>query len=262
MRLDLVIIDGQNDFLGSGNEPWNLAKRRGVLYVQNADQEALNVATMIRRLGTRIRKIIATLDSHHRNNCSHNISWVGRDGNPPPPFTIVTNADVRDHTWVPSLPFGVWEGKKVPSYEWAVNYTAALAKHGRNPLCLWPPHCQIGRWGQNVYGPLADAYDFWTDQNHCWIEFCTKGSWQFTEHYSAIVADVPDPAIIQTQMNADFIRNMTDADKVVWMGLGGIALLEVDGLGCRELLRCRSEPAAGEVHIPLPTAAQRSFPPM
>ena len=205
----------------SGNEPCNLERRRGTLCVQDADQEALNLAAMIRRLGVTIRKIHATLDSHHRNDCSHNIAWVGRDGSVPPPFTIVSNADVRAHRWVPVLPFGVWEGKKVPPYEWAVNYTAALEKVGRNPLCLWPVHCQIGRWGQNVYGPLADAFDAWTDQTHRWIEFWTKGSWQFSEHYSAIVADVPDPAIIQTRMNAEFIRNMVEADMVAWSGWPG-----------------------------------------
>lgn len=220
-RIDLVIIDGQNDFLASGNESWNSMKHGGALYVQNGDQEALNVAALIKRLGAKVSKIHATMDSHHRNDCSHNVSWVGQDGSPPPPFTAVSNADVRAHRWIPTFPFGVWEGKLVPACDWAINYTKALEKIGRNQLCLWPVHCQIGRWGQNVYEPLAEAYDNWTDQTHRWVDFWTKGSWQFTEHYSAITADVPDPAIYQTQLNDAFIRNMADADLVAWSGWPG-----------------------------------------
>src|SRR5574343_1588442 len=123
-RVDLFIVDGQNDFLHPN----------GALYVKNADQEAIKLANMIQRLGKRLSKLHETLDSHHFNDCSHNIAWKGENGNPPPAFTIVTNEDVKNHKWVPKFSIGVWEGKVIPSYQWALNYTEALEKQGRCPL--------------------------------------------------------------------------------------------------------------------------------
>jgi nicotinamidase/pyrazinamidase len=218
MRLDLVVIDGQNDFLASGNEPEG---RRGALYVTNADKEAVLVANLIDRLGTKIAKIHSTLDSHHKNDSNHHIMWKGSDGSIAPPFTIVSYDDVKNQRWVPIMPFGVWEGKTIPSVEWAMKYTDALSKRGRNPLCLWPVHCEIGKWGSCVYSPLMEAYDRWCDETHRWIDYVTKGTWPWSEHYSALIADVPDPTRPETQMNTPLVKDVADADIVVWTGWAG-----------------------------------------
>jgi nicotinamidase-related amidase len=221
MRLDLIVVDGQNDFLATGLEPWNLAKRRGALYVEKSDVEANLVADFVRRMGTKLFKIHATKDNHHRNDGSHNVAWKGPDGRCPDPFTLVSHDDVKVQKWVPRLPFGIWEGKQISSYQWALNYTDALEKRGRNQLCLWPVHCQIATWGACTYQPLLDSYDYWCDETGRWIDYWVKGTWQWTEHYSALVADVPDPTIPQTQMNANFIKNMMDTDVAIWTGWAG-----------------------------------------
>ena len=39
-----------------------------------------------------------------------------------------------------------------------------------------------------------------------------------TEHYSAIVADVPDPSDPSTQMNVDFLNTVNEADIVLLAG--------------------------------------------
>lgn len=224
-RVDLFVIDGQNDFCASGKEAEG---RRGALHVENADVEAQNVADMIARLadpkvpsGHKISKIHATLDSHHRNDGSHNASWKGPDGNSPPPFTIVTHDDVVQQKWVPRFNIGVWEGKVLPSYQWAMKYTKALETNGRSPLCLWPVHCQIGTWGNCIYEPLREAYDNWCAITSGWINFITKGEWVWTEHYSGLKADVPDPTVPRTQMNSEVVQDALKADIVVWSGWAG-----------------------------------------
>jgi nicotinamidase/pyrazinamidase len=222
MRIDCIIIDGENDFLASGKEPWNTEKRMGSLYVAGADQEALTVASLIDHLALPEVKLHATLDAHHLNDCAHNTSWKGPDGTSPPPFTMVTHDDVVKQRWVPVLAAGVWEGDShISAYQWALNYTKALEVRGRNPLILWPPHCVIGEWGSCVYQPLADAYRRWCEKTHRWISYITKGQWPWTEHYSAIVADVPDSTRPETQLNTDLIRNVNEAELVVWTGWAG-----------------------------------------
>lgn len=225
-RIDLFVIDGQNDFCASGNEPDGYptpagGKQRGALFVEGADKEAALVGGMISRLQGRIAKIHATLDSHHRNDGSHNISWKGPDGASPPPFTIVTHQDVADQKWVPRFSIGLWEGKAIPSLQWALKYTKALETSGRCPLCLWPPHCQIGTWGQGIYHPLQKAYDEWCAATNQWIDFISKGHWPWTEHYSGLRADVPDPTRPETQMNVAVVQDAFEADQIAWTGWAG-----------------------------------------
>lgn len=225
-RLDLFVVDGLNDFCASGTEPLDWpwpsgGRRRGSLFVEGADKEAVNVAEMIKRLGTRIYTIHAMIDSHHRNDGSHNIAWKDSQGNSPPPFTIVTHADVLAQKYVPRFPVGIWEGKRITSLQWALNYTKALEDKGRNPLCLWPVHCEIGTWGQCFYHPLREAFDDWTKETCQWINFVSKGSWVWTEHYSGIRADVPDPTRPETQLNTDLINSAAQADIIAWTGWAG-----------------------------------------
>lgn len=232
-RIDLFVVDGQNDFCASGEEPadWPRAMaghRRGALFIEGADSEAVAVANMIRRLkdnkppsGHRITKIHASLDSHHRNDGSHNIAWKGPDGAPPPPFTIVWHDDVKCRRWVPRFSIGIWQGKAVASFDWALKYTEALESGGRSPLCLWPVHCEIQTLGCCVYHPLQIAYDDWCETTNGWIDWIIKGQWPWSEHYSALRADVPDSTRPETLLNVELLQDMQDADVIAWAGRAG-----------------------------------------
>lgn len=233
MRIDLFVIDGQNDFCASGQEPddWPTApngKRAGTMCVPGADKEAQKVADMIDRLhnndsprGHKIAKIHATLDSHHPNDSSHNIVWKTKDGNPPPPFTVVTHQDVKDQKYVPQFTKAVWKGELIPSLEWALKQTEALEKEGRCPLTLWPVHCPIGEWGSMAYYPLQLSYRRWTDKTMGYINWITKGQWPFTEHYSGLRAEIIDPTRPETQFNTEVTEDIGNSDMVIWAGWAG-----------------------------------------
>jgi nicotinamidase/pyrazinamidase len=233
-RVDLFVIDGQNDFCASGNEPKDYPMpaggkhRPGALCVSGADEEAQAVAQMIDELESPkspsrhlISKIHATLDSHHRNDCAHNTVWRDANGNVVPPFTIISHDDIKAHKYRPALALGFWEGKAISAMDWALRYTKSLADRGRNPLCLWPPHCEIQGWGASIYYPLQEAYQRWATTTHGWVDYITKGQWPFTEHYSAMVADVPDSTRPETQMNAAVVNDAFGADLIVWCGWAG-----------------------------------------
>lgn len=226
MRVDLFVIDGQNDFLASGNEPadwpWPQGgRRRGSLCVDKADGEALNVAEFIRSKAKGIHRIHATLDCHHLLDCSHNTAWKKQDGSSPDPFTLVRVEDVESQTYVPRFQRAMWNGKLIPSVQWAQLYTKALRDGGRCELTLWPEHCVIQTWGASVYHPLQLAYNDWCREHGSWIDFITKGQYPFTEHYSAMKADVPDPTRPETQINAGVIHDAFQADLVIWTGWAG-----------------------------------------
>lgn len=228
-RVALFVIDGQNDFCHSGNEPndWPQppqGQRPGALYVDGADKEAEKVASLIDALSAsklEFPDLFASLDSHHLNDGSHNTAWKDRTGDNPPPFTIVTNNDVKEHKYLPRFENAQWQGQVVPSYEWALNYTEALEKEARAPLCLWPPHCLIGTWGQSTYYPLQQAYDRWAQVSNRWVRWISKGEFPFGEHYSALRADIPDPKRPDTQMQTQIVQLAFRADVILWTGWAG-----------------------------------------
>jgi len=212
LKIALVVIDGENDFC----DP------KGTLFVQNADKEVELVANMIRRLkddkspiGHRLVQIHATVDTHHRNDIAHPQFWKDQNGNHPNPFTIISVDDVKNQVWRPCV-VGF-------SQKDAVEYVEKLAQRGRNPLCIWPIHCEISTWGSNIHPTLKAAYDVWTDSTRAWISYWNKGEYQFSEHYSAIQADVisDKPGAQGTKLNLNFLNALNGMDKIVWCGWAG-----------------------------------------
>jgi len=198
-RIDLLIIDPQNDF----------CRPDGALTVSGADKDMERLAVFIDRVGGKLYDIHVTLDSHRLVDISHPIFWVDTNGNPPNPFTIISYDDVRN---------GVWKAKN-PGYQAkATNYVKNLNDNKRYPLCIWPPHCLIGGSGHNIFPPIFDALLDWEERNFANVDFVTKGSNPFTEHYSGVQADVPDPSDPDTQLNTNLISTLEEADIIVLSG--------------------------------------------
>lgn len=211
-RIDLLIIDPQNDFcneklVDSGGK----IVEQGALYVPGAEDDMTRLAAMIDRIGSHLYDIHVTMDSHRLVDISHPIFWVDGEGNNPPPFTIITPEDVRK---------GVWKANYLGYQKKATEYVNTLAKNARYDLCIWPPHCLIGYWGHNYFPAIGEALLQWEKENFSNVDVVTKGSNPFTEHYSGVQADVPDPNDPSTQLNTRLINTLEDADIIL---LGGEA---------------------------------------
>lgn len=199
MKLHIITIDPQNDFC----DP------KGSLYVGGADKDMQRLAAMITRLGDRIEDIHVTLDTHHLVDIAHPIFWMDSNGNHPNPFTIISLDDVMGGKWTTTKPVFMPR---------AVDYVKQLAKNGRYPLCIWPPHCLIGSWGHNVVPELWKVLKEWEDKNFGMVDYVTKGSNFWTEHYSAVQADVPDPQDPGTMLNTTLIETLKEADVIAITG--------------------------------------------
>lgn len=219
MKAHLVIIDPQNDFMdiaAGPNDPVGLAlpngvKFRSTLPVPGALADMGRVAELIRRVGPRLDDVHVTLDSHRVIDVAHPGFWRGQDGKSPQPFTIVSNDDVKNRIWSP---------RSEQYRQRMLDYTAALAANGKFALMIWPEHCLIGSWGHNVVDVLKAELDAWERGQFANVDYVTKGTNTFTEHYGAMMAEVPDPADPSTQLNAEFISVLQDADVV---GIAGEA---------------------------------------
>jgi len=230
MKIDLVIVDPQNDFcfpdmlgfikdfqhdfVGVDSHLEKFLKKTyakigpGALYVDGAYDDMKRLAKFIELVGPSLNDIHVTLDTHHLVDIAHPIFWVNSNGNHPPYFTIISVDDVSNGTWRTFNP---------SMQTRALDYVKQLASNGRYPLCIWPPHCLIGTWGHNVVEPLNTALGRW-EESFALVDYVTKGSNYWTEHYSAIKADVPDPTDTSTDLNEPFIVTLQEADIILFAG--------------------------------------------
>jgi nicotinamidase-related amidase len=198
-KIDLLLIDPQNDF----------CLPDGSLYVNGAEKDMDRVAVMIKRLGQKLHDIHVTMDCHHKFDVAHPIFWTDSSGNAPNPFTAISLADLNGGIWQPSIP---------SMFNKAKSYIEALEKGSRYALMVWPPHCLIGSAGNNIHEAVFDALLEWESRPGNMVDKVTKGSNPFTEHYSAVQAEVPDPDDPTTQINTGLIKTLMDADEILIAG--------------------------------------------
>lgn len=220
LKADLVIIDPQNDFMDikhDGNGWVGTAMPDGTIYrstlpVPGALEDMRRVAKLVNRVGHRLNDIHVTLDSHRVVDVAHPGFWRDSDGKQPAPFTMIFNADIRS---------GMWAPRNQAYRQRMLDYTASLEAAGKFILMIWPEHCLIGSWGHNVVDDLRIPLADWERKNFATIDFVTKGVNTFTEHYGALMAEVPDPTDPSTQLNGQFLSVLQDADII---GVAGEAL--------------------------------------
>lgn len=203
-NVHLITIDPQNDFciaLGPGGE-------KGALVVAGADQDMARLGKFISKNKNRIEQIHCTLDSHQLVHIAHPAFWTNSKGDHPTPFTLISEDDVKNGVWRAFNP--KWQGK-------AQAYVKTLKDNGRYVLCIWPPHCLIGTWGHSIVPSVAAALYEW-EAGFNRVNFVAKGSNLFTEHYSAVQADVPDDDDPSTKLNTALIDMLTEADEILITG--------------------------------------------
>lgn len=208
MKTQLLIIDPQNDFCDIPKDelPPN---QTPALAVTGADSDMKRLANFIIDNSSKIWDIHVTLDSHNPVDIAHPSWWVNSNGENPKPFTVITLNDVKN---------GLWKSSNPELQQRSLEYVDELYKNSRYALVVWPEHCLIGHWGHNVHSSVASALDDWARRRLEVVNYVTKGSNPFTEHYSAVQAEVPDPKDKGTLLNSDLIDNLVTADQILIAG--------------------------------------------
>ena len=213
-RIELLIIDPQNDFCDlpadwCSVDPLTAQAVLPALPVAGAHTDMLRLAELIRGGANGISAITVTLDSHHRFDIAHPTFWKTRLAEAVTPFTPITASQVRSGDFAPQ------DALMLPR---ALAYLDELEKRGRYTLMVWPVHCEIGSWGQNVHPAVKAAYNAWEDSRLAVARKVNKGSNPWTEHYSALQAEVPDSDDESTQLNTALIASLDTVDMIVIAG--------------------------------------------
>lgn len=221
-NIALFIIDPQNDFcdLPPDWRPINPLTQQTLapaLPVAGAHTDMLRLADLIRQGVDGISSITLTLDAHHRFDIAHPTFWKmgesGADGagGPVAPFTAITAAQVYAGRFAPKDP------AMLPR---ALAYLDELERRARYTLMVWPLHCEIGSWGQAIHPALNAACNDWEERHLAAVQKISKGSNPWTEHYSALQAEVPDAGDAATQLNRALLADLDRADLIL---IGGEA---------------------------------------
>lgn len=204
LKVTLIDIDSQKDF----------TDKTGSLYIPGADENSKRVAGLIRRLRGKITKIIRTLDSHNTIDISHKHWWVDQNGNHPETdvmkgLTVISPEDMENYKWNTSV-----LGRRNRS----LKYLKDLKANGRYPHIIWPDHCLIGSPGHNMNEDVFEEILAWEREHKVWSDSVTKGSNPWTEHFSAVRAEVPDPDDLSTQLNDKLVSAIENSDITIWVG--------------------------------------------
>ena len=217
-KVKLLLIDPQRGFMDLNvTEEYKdfpiLKEYIGELYVDGADEDAKRIAGLIRRGGKDITSITVTLDSHHVNHIANYTSWITLNNDNkwvhPDPFTLVNVEDVES---------GKYKTRNPALNSYALEYVKALQANNRYILCLWPLHCLIGSPGYDIEKNIYAALIEWEIQYGRHVIKVTKGSNYKTEHYSAAMADVPDPQDPTTSLNKNLIDDLEKYDEILIAG--------------------------------------------
>lgn len=221
IKVDYLIIDPQYDFhdvpdefkavrsIINGN---SIERIEPALPVTGAWDDAQRIAAFISRVGSGLRSINVTMDSHAQYDIGHNMFWLNAKNENPSPFTPISVQDIENKVWFPV------DSSK---YSKVLTYAKALEAGGLYTIFIWPDHCLMGTVGWNVVTPIMDQMLKWEKDVVGRVDFFGKGQNPYTEHYGAYEAEVPEDNDETTRLNEDLLRVTADSD---WVLVSGQAL--------------------------------------
>ena len=212
--IHMLVIDPQNDFCDlpaayRPADPLTGNPTAPALPVAGAHADMQRLAALIATVGSALTDITITLDSHQHLDIAHPTFWQRADGSPVQPFTPITAAQVRAAEFVP---------RNATALARTLEYLDDLEARGRYTMMVWPVHCEIGTWGHNVHADVRAAYNAWESATLRSVTKVTKGENPWTEHYSAVLAEVPLNDDPHTQLNGALIADLGRADLLLIAG--------------------------------------------
>lgn len=198
MSSQLLIIDPQNDFCDPS----------GALSVPGGRDDMARLAAFVDREGAKLERIHVTLDSHQVVDISHPIWFRDASGAHPAPFSRITAEDLRS---------GRWSTTRPQDRDRTLTYLEALEANARYPHVIWPEHCLVGSPGHGIDPTLYAALQQWA-KGFRLVDYHLKGMNPWTEHFSAIRAEVPDEADERTGVNRALVDSLKDAERIYVAG--------------------------------------------
>lgn len=200
MNTALLVIDPQVDFMDLP---------QSALPVPGANADMDRVAAWLQASGPEVQDVVVTLDTHELLDIAHPLFWKDAEGRTPAPFTQVSFAQVLVGDLVPANP---------NDRDRVLSYLQRLEGQRKYRHMIWPAHCLIGTAGHAVQPALIDAIHGWEAAAGKPAMRVLKGQNRYTEHYSAVRAEVVDERDPGTDTNFKLLSRLDRADRILVAG--------------------------------------------
>jgi len=168
-----------------------------------------------------ITQFVVTMDSHQPHQIFHPTFLEDAAGQNPEPFSVISREDIAVGRWRVSREtceaLGVSTG-------WAQDYIRAysdeLKRGDKYQWTVWPYHAMLGGIGHALVSALDEAICFHSIARTSMPSIHLKGQNPWTEHYSALGPEVPEPKIGPTAApnRAALADELLEFDKVFIAG--------------------------------------------
>ncbi|MDR1472909.1 MAG: isochorismatase family protein [Synergistaceae bacterium] len=193
----LMIIDPQNDF----------CDQRGSLYVEGAAADMSRLARRIKRGAEAYSDVFVSLDSHDSLAIFHPKFWVDGSGVNPRPFTAISPEDYAS---------GAWRAASRDNEPHAEKLFRVYSEKKIDALMIWPEHCIVSTWGQEVADSVREALRAWRETSGKAVRFVFKGENPYTEQFS--VFEGVDGSWGDTAFNELLFGRLAECDSVTFAG--------------------------------------------
>ena len=186
LRIGLLLVDCQNTFCLPEGELY-VAGRSG----HAAEKDSWRLCRFLYRHLDRITEIVATLDTHTAIQVFHPHFFEDSAGEPPPPYTAISSADLEAGRYRVNPDAAAAAGLDPDGLaRHALHYCRRLEARGKYLLVVWPYHGMLGGVGHALVPAIEEAIFFHTIARSAQPIFETKGRNPLTENYSALRPEV------------------------------------------------------------------------
>ncbi len=215
-KISLFLVDVQNTFCLPDFELY-VGGRSGT----GAVDDNRRLAEFIYRNLGEITEISLTMDTHQTLQLFHAAFLIDEEGNHPPVYTMLSVDDIRSKKWHfnPTLA-DEFELTPEKGQELLVHYAEELARKGKYAWAIWPYHAMLGGIGHALAPAIEEAIFFHGIARSTQAEFILKGDAPFSEHYSALSAEVlegPDGEILG-ERDMSLLDHLNDVDMLIIAG--------------------------------------------
>lgn len=203
MKLLLSIIDAENDFCDLPEEYRPIIN--GVRYtpslpITGAHEDCKRIASFINEAD--IDAIELFQDTHLELDMGHISAWMYADGSGLTESRRITLDDLTSGNIIHRI-----DNVRMIKYLDIVQ-----------EIYAWPVHCKKATFGQNIHQDIMTACTTWEFNNLKFAEYIEKGIDPWSEHYSALQAEVVDANIPSTGLRVASIEKYKQFDMVVFVG--------------------------------------------
>jgi len=151
------------------------------LFVPGAVEDSQRTLRWLYTHLDRLTGLVFSMDTHRVFQIFHPAWWQDEDGQPPPPLTVITPADVRS---------GRWRATRHP--EESLAYCERLESTGRYVLTVWPYHALLGGLSHALLPAMMEASLFHSLVRDTPTHIVQKGEEALTENYSVFSPEVTE----------------------------------------------------------------------